>query len=131
MPTLPDATKHARAVATAARIDAAATPGKLKIYGNTRPSANSSPGAAPLATITLQDPCGSVSSAGVLTLSASAATQITNSGTPVWGRFEDGDGNAVMDCSAGTSGTEVIVDQATFYAGAFVIMVSATFTEGG
>ncbi len=124
--------KQIRGLAVRDAIDAAATPGKIAIYGTARPATGGAAGGDPLAVFVLEQPCGTVSASGVLTITPPVGmVQITNSGSPAWARFLDGDDTPLFDATAGTSNAEVIVDQETFYAGAFTALVSAVLTEGG
>lgn len=84
-----------------------------------------------LATVTLDDPCGSVSS-GVLSFSAlPISTTASNSGTAALARFKDSTGTVVCDgLTVGTSGTNVIVSTTTFTSGQSVDLTAATLTHG-
>lgn len=77
------------------------------LFGNTRAaSVNDAPGAAPLATILLDDPAGVIGS-GVLTLTPGDDALVSVSGVALWARCFNGDGDTVFDCdvsdSAGTA----------------------------
>lgn len=128
---LTPALKQARATATLNKIDAAATAGKLLIFGTARPATGGDPGGSALATVILQKPCGTVGEDGTLTLSAAQSVQVVETGAPVWGRITDGDGNAVLDGSAGIADADFLVDQEVMYVGAFVTLVAGVFAEGG
>lgn len=84
-----------------------------------------------LATVTMDDPCGSVSS-GVLSFSAlPISTTASNSGTAALARFKDSTGTVVCDgLTVGTSGTNVIVSTTTFTSGQSVDLTAATITHG-
>lgn len=124
------ATRTARAQAVITKIDAAATPGKLLIYGDTQATnADTAVGAQTLLLeLVLNDPCGTEGTGGVITFDVSPA--ITDDAlavdTATWGRFVDGDGNAVLD---GTVGTDITITDATLETGQTVTVVSATLTE--
>ena len=117
---------EARLTATRDFIDTGSANGKLRIYGNTRPANGAAAGADPLVEILLDKPCGTVS-AGALSLNASDLPLIANSGAPTWARVVNGNGAHAFDCdAAGPGGTaEVIVSEATLYAGGQVALVSA------
>jgi hypothetical protein len=84
-----------------------------------------------LATVTMDDPCGTVSS-GVLSFSAlPISTTASNSGTAALARFKDSTGTVVCDgLTVGTSGTNVIVSTTTFTSGQSVDLTAATLTHG-
>lgn len=123
------ATNTARAQAVADKIDAAATPGKLRIYGDTQATnANTAVGAQTLLLeLVLNDPCGTVSGS-VLTFDISPAItdDALDTDTATWGRFLDGDNNVVLD---GTVGTDITLTDTTLETGQTVTVVSATLTE--
>jgi len=116
----------------ATRIDAAGAGASLAIYGNTRPAAGATAGAAALVKVTLAYPCGTVS-AGVLTLADTAFAQILNGGDPVWARIEDADDVWLGDFSVGTQAmhtsnpatAEVILEATHLYTGAFLALIGA------
>lgn len=87
--------------------------------------------ATALATITLNDPSGTVSG-GVLTFSGTPiAATASNNGTAALARFKDSTGTVVCDgLTVGTSGTDVIVSTTTFSSGGAVSLISATITHG-
>jgi hypothetical protein len=120
MLALSDAHRDARLQATATRINA----GSLALFGTIRPFMfGADPGAPPLVTIPLSDPCGIIAS-GVLTLTPSGEIQVTTTGTPIWGRFYDAQGAPDMDADVGV---EIIIPAPTIYAGGFTRLVSAAF----
>lgn len=128
---LTNALKQARATATLNKIDAAATAGKLLIFGTARPATGGDPGGTPLATIILQKPAGTVGEDGTLTLLSAPTVQVVETGAPVWGRLTDGDGVPVLDGSVGIADADFIVDQEVIYIGAYVTLVAGAFAEGG
>lgn len=126
-----DATRSARAEATMGQLDKAATPGRLELYTTAQPAAGGASGGSPIATITLQKPCGSVV-AGVLTFAISQPAQVHPSGDVLWARGKDGDGNWVLDgdvAVTGTPGAAFTLDDVALYEGAFVFLFNATLTE--
>lgn len=84
-----------------------------------------------LATVTLNDPCGTVSS-GVLTFSGTPiAATAGNTGTAAIARFKDSTGTVVADgLTVGTSGTDITVNTTSFTSGGSVSVTSATITHG-
>lgn len=117
------AAKNARLQSTADLIDAGASPGKLKI----RDSSN-----AVLATLTLADPCGTVS-AGVLTFDFDpdiSDTSADASGTAANAILTDSaDTTVVSGLTVGTSGTNVILDSVSITAGQTVTITAGTITH--
>lgn len=87
--------------------------------------------ASVLVTVTLSDPCGTVSS-GVLTFSGTPiAATASNTGTAAIARFKDSTGTVVCDgLTVGTSGTDITVNTTTVSSGASVSVTSATITHG-
>lgn len=118
--------------ALAAQIDAAGIGSKLVCYATTRPAPNGTPGGAPMVSVILDYPCGSVA-AGVLTLADTEFAQITAGGTAVWARLLDAADTWIADLSVGTQAmhdvdpltAEVILVATTMYTGAFLALVGA------
>jgi hypothetical protein len=117
------AVKNTRMTAVRDAIDGGAGPGTLEICTTGYTTV--------LATVTLDDPCGSVSS-GVLTFSAlPISTTASNNGAAALARFKDSTGAVVCDgLTVGTSGTNVIVSTTTFTSGQSVDLTAATLTHG-
>jgi hypothetical protein len=84
-----------------------------------------------LATITLNDPSGTVTS-GVLTFSGTPInTTAGNNGTAALARLRDSTGTVVCDgLTVGTSGADIIVSTTSFTSGLSVSLTSATITHG-
>lgn len=117
------ATKTARMQAVADKIDAGSGPGTLEI--------GTAGMGTVLATITLADPCGTVSGS-VLTLSGfpRSDTSADATGTAAAARIRDSDGNSrITGLTVGTSGTDVVLDNTSITAGQTVTINSATFTH--
>ncbi len=117
------AAKNARLQSTADLIDAGASPGKLKI----RDSSN-----VVLATLTLADPCGTVS-AGVLTFDFDpdiSDTSADASGTAANAILTDSaDTTVVSGLTVGTSGTNVVLDSVSITAGQTVTITAGIITH--
>ena len=117
------AAKNARLQSTADLIDAGASPGKLKI----RDSSN-----VVLATLTLADPCGTVSG-GVLTFDFDpdiSDTSADASGTAANAILTDSaDTTVVSGLTVGTSGTNVVLDSVSITAGQTVTITAGTITH--
>jgi len=113
-------TTRMEAVKTA--IDAGSGAGKLKIY--------TSGGGTLLATLTLSDPCGTVSG-DVLTLSAiTSDTSADATGTAAEAKITtSADADVVTGLTVGTSGTNIVLNTVSIVAGATVAMTSGTLTH--
>ena len=114
-------------------LDANASPGYIEIRDGTQPA---NPGTAAsgtlLATLTLSDPAFGAADGGTATANAIADdTDAAASGTATWFRAYDGAGVAVIDGSAGESGTDLILDDAAIVAGGTVSISSWTVTMPG
>lgn len=115
-------TKSARMQVVADRIDLGSGPGTLEIctsgYG------------AVLATITLNDPSGTVST-GVLTLSGFPKNATaTGTGTAAAARIKASDGTVIVNnLTVGTSGSDINLNSTSIAIGQTVTISSATFTH--
>lgn len=111
-------------------VDGGPAAGKLKFYDGTRPATG---GTATnlLATVTLQDPCGS-SAAGVFTLADPGPVTAALSGTATWARFEDSTGAFVADCSVSATGGggDIQLSSNVLSSGQTVDITGGTITEG-
>lgn len=103
----------------------------LRIYDGTRPATG---GAATtlLAELTCNATFAPAASGGTLTLNAIAQDASANAtGTATWARIVKSDGTThVLDCSVGTSGTDIVLNTVSIVAAAAVSVTSAVFTEG-
>ena len=112
------------------RIDAGAGAGLLRVYDGTRPATG---GAATtlLAELTFTDPAAGSASGGALTFSAITADASANAtGTATWCRMVDSTGAFIADGSAGTSGTDYILNTASITLGVQVSCTSFVLTAG-
>lgn len=83
-----------------------------------------------LATLTLSDPCGTVSS-GVLTFSAITSATAANTGTAAEARIKDSSGNIVVSgLTVGTSGANINLNTTAISAGGSVSLSSGSITHG-
>lgn len=115
--------KTARMQAVADKIDAAATAGKLKL-GTTGMG-------TVIATITLTDPCGTVSGS-TLTLDLDPDIEVAASaaGDLAAAVITDGDDNTVISgLTVGTSVTDIVVDSVTVASGQLVRVTTGTITH--
>jgi hypothetical protein len=102
----------------------------LRIYDGSRPATG---GAATtlLAELTCNGTFAGAAVAGVLTLNAITSDSSANAtGTATWGRIVKSDTTThVLDCSVGTSGTDIVLNTASIVTAATVSVTSATITE--
>ncbi|MEV4287369.1 hypothetical protein AB0K40_17835 [Nonomuraea bangladeshensis] len=132
---IPTAVRNAACDAVVDRVDTGSgtAQGRLRIYSGSQPAtANDAPSGTMLAEVSLANPAFSASSAGQATLlgtplSATGAA----AGTAGWFRIVDRDGGTVMDGSAGTSGTQLILNTTTISIGATVQITAGTITMPG
>lgn len=118
--TYPSTVKAARMTAVRDAIDAGSGAGKLEI--------GTAGMAAVLVTFTLADPSGAVSG-DTLTLDFDPDISATasGSGTPAAARIRDSDDNDVVTgLTAGTSGTDIVLDSASITAGQTVTITAGT-----
>lgn len=121
--TYTTAVKTARMNAVKDQIDAGAGAGKLEI--------GTAGMASVLATITLDDPCGTVTN-GVLTFSGMprSDTSADATGTAAAARIRDSNNNDIITgLTVGTSGTDIVLDSTSITAGQTVTINSATITH--
>lgn len=116
-----------------AKLDANTTAvgnaGKLQIYDGTKPAAG---GAATtkLAEFTLGTPFAPSASSGSQSPTLPSSTTGLASGTATWFRVTTSGGTWVMDGTAGTSGTELLLNTATISSGLNVSVTGWTITAG-
>lgn len=115
--------KDARMTVVRDAIDAGASAGVLELC--------SAGYADVLAIVTLDDPCGAVST-GILTFSGvPLATVGAADGNAALARFKDSDGTVIADgLTVGTAGTNVVLNTTGIETGKPVIITSATITHG-
>jgi hypothetical protein len=113
-------------------LDAGAGAGKIRIYDGTQPAG---PGTAItsqvlLAEFTLADPAFGAAATGTADLDATPVLSTTGvaAGTASWARALDSNNVAVFDGSAGTSGTDFIMNTTTVSVGVTVECSAGTIT---
>lgn len=117
-----------------ARLDAITTfagaSAKLRIYSGTQPATGGT-ATTLLAELTCNATFAGAASAGVLTLNAITQDSAADAtGTATWGRIVKSDGTThVLDCTVGTSGTDIILNTAAIVTNAAVSVTAATITE--
>ena len=120
----------ARLGATLAFLNAGAGQALLKIFGGARPADADAPApTAPLASIPLASPAGSIS-AGALHLLSAGDGLVMSTGTAVWARLHSADGSVAVDfdCGDAASSADIKLAGAMLFAGGSVRLVSATLT---
>lgn len=86
--------------------------------------------AAILATLTLSDPCGSVSGSVLTFTMPKSDTNADNTGTAAIARIKDSDGNIIVSgLTVGTSGSDINLSSLAITAGDTVTLSSATITH--
>lgn len=112
-------------------IDAGAGAGVLEIWTAPRPATGAAPAGTLLGTLTFSDPCAAAPSNGVLTFNGiTADSSADNSGTAVWARVKDSNGNFVADCSVGTSGADINLSSVSITQLGPISVTSGTITDG-
>lgn len=127
-----DGLAGARLEAVVAYLDTGTGNAKIRIYDGTKVDP---PGDAPgagnhlLAEVTLDKPCGTVTS-GVLELTAADIPLVLTSGTATWARFINGNGDWAIDADVSTdAGTGFVrLDSTTLYAGGKLGLISCAMT---
>lgn len=116
-----------------ARLDAITTAvgnaGKLAIYDGTRPATGGT-ATNKLAEFTLGTPFAAAASAGALSPSLPSNVTALLTGTATWFRVTTSGGTFVFDGSAGTGGTDLVLNSAAISSGATVSITGFTVTEG-
>ncbi|MFI7125980.1 hypothetical protein ACIBQ1_09820 [Nonomuraea sp. NPDC050153] len=129
---IPTASRNAACDAIVDKIDVGSTnpQGRLRIYSGSQPaSANDAASGTLLAEVNLANPAFSAASTGVATLLGTPlSTTGVAAGTAGWFRIIDRNEATVVDGSAGTSGTELILNTATISIGVSVQITSGTVT---
>jgi len=128
------AARNAAADAIVDLVDGGASFGKIRVYDGTQPAG---PGTAVstqtlLAEFTLPDPAYGAASTGVTALDATPVITATGvgAGTATWFRALDSNNVAVFDGSAGTSGTDMIMNTATVSVGLALEISAGELTMG-
>lgn len=126
-----EATRNARLDAVDAQIG---TSGKLRIYDGTMPATaeDTIPGDADLlADLALSATAFAAASGGTMVAnSISDDTSADATGTATWFTLTKSDNTRVVDGTVGTSGTDMIIDNASITAGQTVSCSGITITGG-
>ncbi|MBY0572043.1 MAG: hypothetical protein K2P84_00045 [Undibacterium sp.] len=128
--------KQAKSTITKNLLDAGTGAARIELYSDPRTAIDAHVTATLLATITLDDPCGTVDEDG-LHLVASTTGQALVDGIVTWGRATDSDGHAVFSGTAlqfddvNVATAAFVIDKAQVYAGGFIVLAQATLSEGG
>jgi hypothetical protein len=117
---------EARLTGTLTYLDTGSANARVRIYGGVRPAlASDAPGTALLVEIELTKPAGTVS-ANQLTLTQVEDGMIAASGTAVWARFVNGNGDSAFDADVdnGSNDGEVVMVTTQLFAGGDAKLVS-------
>ena len=116
-----------------AQLDAITTAvgnaGKLQIYDGTRPATGGT-ATTKLAEFTLGTPFAGAASAASLSPTLPANTTGLAAGTATWFRITTAAGAFVIDGSAGTAGTDLVLNTATISVGVTVSVTGFTINRG-
>jgi hypothetical protein len=116
-----------------AQLDAITTAvgsaGKLQIYDGTRPATGGT-ATTKLAEFTLGTPFAAGAASAVLSPTLPANVSGLTAGTATWFRITTSAGGFVIDGSAGTSGTDLVLNTATISIGVTVSVTGFTITRG-
>jgi hypothetical protein len=131
-----NAARSAAANAAVDLVDAGAAGGKIRIYSGAQPAGpDTAVGAQVLLAELTMDATAAFSAAsnGVKTLDATPVLSTTGlaAGTAAWFRMLDSNNVAVIDGSAGTSGTDLILNTTTISVGVTVEVTGGTITMPG
>lgn len=118
----PNATKVARMNAIVTLLGSA---GKLVIGTSALSGAT-----GVLASVPLANPAGTVAGAGVLTLTVPQSVAAAAAGTAAKAELRDNAGTVVATLSVGTSGADVIINNASITAGQTVQLTVGSLTHG-
>jgi hypothetical protein len=103
---------------------------KLRIYDGSQPATGGT-ATTLLAEFTLGSPLAGGASAGVLSVTLPSNATGAAAGTATWFRIVKSDGTThVIDGSAGTSGTDLVLNTATISVGVAVAVTAFTITRG-
>jgi hypothetical protein len=103
--------------------------GKLQIYDGTRPATGGT-ATNKLAEFTLGSPFAPAAATGVLSPTLPSNVSALLTGTATWYRITTSAAAFVMDGSAGTSGTDLILNSAAISSGATVSITAHTISAG-
>jgi hypothetical protein len=103
--------------------------GKLRVYDGSRPATGGT-ATTLLAEFTLGSPFAAGAAAGVLSPTLPSNTTGLAAGTATWYRIVTSGGTFVMDGSAGTSGTDLVLNTATVSIGVTCAVTGHTITCG-
>lgn len=102
----------------------------LGIFSGTRPATGGAT-TTRLGTLTCSAACAPAAASGALTFNAITQDDIADAtGVATWGRAFNKTGTAVMDFSVGSSGTELVLSNASITAGGPISVTSMSLTDG-
>lgn len=131
--TISTAARNAAADGVVDLLDGGAAAGYIEIRDGVQPATpNDAATGTLLATLPLSDPAFGPAATGTATANAITDDSSADaSGTATWFRAYDSNGVAVIDGSAGTAATDLILDDAAIVAGGVVAINSWTITMPG
>lgn len=122
-----------RLTALTRALDAAATGGKLLLYGGTQPLAGATTAEALLCEMVFPKPSAGTVANKILSINNPAPGMALANGTVTWARLVDGDGVWIADCDAGEQDSSAVVriqnESAEIYAGGMVSVLVAQLKE--
>jgi hypothetical protein len=111
-------------------MDQGSGAGKFKLYTGSQPGSVGGTYGTLLGTCVASDPAFGNAATGVATANAiTSDTSADASGTVATGTMTDSDDNVLADYTCGTSGTDMIFDNATIVAGGIIAIPSVTVTQ--
>ena len=117
--------KDAQANAFAALFAA----GSLKIYSGSQPaSGNDAASGTLLCTITLPSPAFGASASGVISKTGTWQGTAAATATAGWARIANSGNTQSFDVTVGTTGTDLIIDDAAIVSGGAVVVTAFTYT---
>lgn len=129
------AARNAAANAAVDLLDGGSGAAKIRIYSGAQPAGPDTAIGAQvlLAELTCSDPAFAAAATGVKTLDNTPVLSTTGlaAGTAAWFRAVDSANVAVIDGSAGTSGTDLILNTTTISVGVTVEITAGTITMPG
>lgn len=106
--------------------------GYIRIYDGTQPPNGGDPITTQnlIVTLTFATTAFPPASGGVLTANPITSGTAVFSSTATWARFLQSDGTTtILDCSVGTSGTDIVLSSVTISSGGTVSLTSLTITQ--
>lgn len=123
------AAQNAHANGVVDLLDGGSGAGYIEIRTGSQPASVATAASGTLlATLPLSNPAFGAAASGTATANPVTDDTVDASGQAGWWRAYDGSGTAVMDGTAGESGTDMILDNAALIQGGIVSISSFTYT---